>query len=198
MHSWVVKRIGEARKAQSGITLIELLITILLASILMAIAVPSYRYVTYSSRVSSEVNALLGDMQYARSEAVKEGQMVTVCPVTVPAPQTCANSSSWQNGWIVFSDINSNQTVAAAANILHVQPAFTAQDTFASNDAVTFVSFNREGFTTAFPAGVAAGGYVTFTLHTTPQKSQWTRCLQVFTTGLMGSETAGDPQGNCN
>lgn len=185
-------------RAQSGMTLTELIIVMLIASVLMAIGIPSYRYVTYSNRVSSEVNALLGDLQYARSEAVKEGQMVTVCPANTGAT-ACANGTSWQNGWIVFSDVNSNQTVAAAADILRVQSAFTSvpQDTFVSNDAVTFVSFNREGFATAFPAGVATGGYVTITLHTTPQASQWTRCVQVFTTGLMGTETTSDSQGNC-
>ena len=208
MRLWVVKKQRDRARnaqrqfrmrAQSGITLTELIIVMLIAATLMAIGIPSYRYVTYSNRVSSEVNALLGDLQYARSEAVKEGQMVTVCPANTGAT-ACANGTSWQNGWIVFSDVNSNQTVAAAANILHVQQAFnsTPQDTFVSNDAVTFVSFNREGFATAFPAGVATGGYVTITLHTNPQKSQWTRCVQVFTTGLMGTETTSDAQGNCS
>jgi type IV fimbrial biogenesis protein FimT len=184
-------------RAQSGFSLTELIVVMLIVAILMALGIPSYRYVTYSNRVSSEVNSLLGDLQYARSEAVKEGQMVTVCPTSTGT--SCANATSWQTGWIVFSDVNSNQTVAAPANILHVQPAFnsTPQDTFVSNDTVTFVSFNREGFATAFPTGVATGGYVTITLHTTPQNSQWTRCVQIFTTGLMGTETTSDSQGNC-
>jgi type IV fimbrial biogenesis protein FimT len=182
-------------KAESGLSMIELLIVIVIASILLAIAVPSYRYITYSNRVSSEVNALLGDMQFARSEAVKEGQTVTVCPSADQA--TCAKSTSWQTGWIVFQDVGNNQKVAAQANVLRVKAPFTStpQDTFVSDNTLNFVSFNREGFATAFPA--TAAGYVTFTLHTTPNVAQWTRCLQIFSTGMMGTERTTDAQGNC-
>ena len=175
--------------------MMELLVVITIVAILLGIAAPSYRYVTYSNRVSSEVNALLGDLQFARSEAIKEGQAVTVCPSTNQTQ--CANSSAWQSGWIVFSDVNNNQTVAAASNILRVKTGFTStpQDTFTSDNGMTFVTFNREGFAAPFP--VTAAGYVTFTLHTTPSGSQWTRCLQIFTTGMMGTEQTTDPQGNC-
>ncbi len=57
----------------------ELLVTITVVGILMAIAAPSFRYVTTANRASSEINALLGDMQMARGEAMKEGQFVTIC-----------------------------------------------------------------------------------------------------------------------
>jgi type IV fimbrial biogenesis protein FimT len=185
-------------KADSGFTMIELLVVIIIASVLMAIAVPSYRYVTYSNRVAGEVNALLGDMQFARSEAVKEGQAVTVCPSSNQT--SCAGSNTWQFGWIVFQDVNHNQTVAATTNILRVKAAFNGspQDTFVSNDGLNFVSFNREGFATSFPAAAAGTGFATITLHTTPLASPWTRCLQIFTSGMMGTEKTTDPQGNCS
>src|SRR6202035_4758940 len=148
-----------------------------------------------ANRVSGRGNALLSDMQFARSEAVKEGQMVTVCPSTTQT-QCVVNSTTWQNGWIVFSDVNGNQQVANATNILRKQTAFTSsRDTFVSDNALSFVSFNREGFATSFP--VTAAGYVTITLHSTPNNSQWTRCLQIFFTGMMGTERTTDPQGNC-
>lgn len=183
------------KRTQRGMTMIELLTVVSISAILLAIGVPSYRYVTTSNRVSSEVNALLSDMQFARSEAVKEGQMVTVCPSTNQT-QCDANSTTWQTGWIVFSDINGNQQVAAPVNILRKQSSFTsAQDTFVSDNAMSFASFNREGFATSFP--VTAAGYVTITLHSTPNNAQWTRCLQIFFTGMMGTERTTDPQGNC-
>ena len=185
------------KRSQYGMTMVELLTVVGIVALLLGIGLPSFRYVTNSNRVSSEVNALLSDMQFARSEAVKEGQMVTVCPSTNQT-QCDVNSTTWQTGWIVFSDINGNQQVAnpAANYILRRQSAFTSsQDTFVSDNALSFASFNREGFATSFP--VTAAGYVTITLHSTPNSSQWTRCLQIFFTGMMSTQRTTDPQGNC-
>lgn len=188
---------GCAPRPHPGYTMTELAVVIAIAAILLAIGVPSYRYVTYSNRVSAEVNALLGDLQFARSEATREGQTVTVCPANATLTQCVANSTAWQTGWIVFSDVNNNARVASAGDILRVKAAFTGtpQDTFVSDNALSFVSFNREGFATAFPPAVQ--GYVTITLHTTPNTGQFTRCLQIFSTGTMGTEKTSDPQGNC-
>jgi type IV fimbrial biogenesis protein FimT len=193
-----IQRDWQSIRAQAGLSLTELVVSITIASILMAIGVPSYRYVTYSNRVSTEINSLLGDMQYARSEAVKEGWMVTMCPALNTQYNACAGTSNWNNGWIIFSDVNSNQSVADPKYILRVRQAFTAQtqDTLASDSGLTFVTFNREGFATAFP--VTNAGFVTFTLHTTPYNAQWARCLQLFPTGMMGTEKSTDPQGNCS
>jgi len=185
-------------QAQAGLTMTELLITMLIAGILMGIGLPSYRYITYSNRVSTEVNSLLGDLQYARSEAVREGWMITVCPSSNGTSCT-PSGTSWQNGWILFQDVNTNQSVAANSNILRVRGKFTSnpQDTFVSDNSMSSVSFNREGFVSGFPAS-ATSNYVTFTLHTTPQKTDWTRCLQLFSTGTAATQRTTDAQGNCS
>jgi type IV fimbrial biogenesis protein FimT len=190
-------RVIAPRRRFAGMTMIELLTTISIAVILGALAVPSYRYVTYANRASAEVNALLGDMQFARTEAMKEGQPITVCSsvnATSAAP-TCSNATTWQGGWVVFSDLNGNG-VPNANEILRVQGAFAvAGDTFVADNNVTQVQFNRQGFAPLLPP--TAAGYITVTLHTTPQGQQWTRCLQIMTTGLVTTERYGDPQGNC-
>ncbi len=69
-------------KRMSGMTLVELLIVMMIAAILVGVGVPSFRYVTNSNRMSGEINNLLGDLQFARSEALKEGQTVTICSST--------------------------------------------------------------------------------------------------------------------
>src|SRR5215472_2171037 len=130
---------------QRGFTLTELLVVTAIVAVLLGIGVPSYRYITNSHRMSSEVNGLLGDLQFARSEAIKEGQMVTACVSRDGA--TCdAGSTTWQEGWVVFQDVNNDQTVDPGDTVLHVQATFSGTDTFTAASGVSSVTFNREGF----------------------------------------------------
>jgi type IV fimbrial biogenesis protein FimT len=177
------------RKRISGITLLEVLTVITIVAILMALGVPSYQYVTSSNRISGEVNALLGDLQYARAEAIKEGQTVSVCSSTnstTTAP-TCSGNTSWQNGWIVFSDVNGSGAVDSASDtILRVQRPFPLGDTFNANKGMKFVTFNREGFALNLNAPP-----VTVTLHAAVPSTGSTRCLQITIVGQLTTETAG-------
>ena len=183
---------------QTGFTLAELLTVIAIVGILMGIGVPSYRYVTNSYRMSAEVNGLLGDVQFARGEAIKEGLPVTLC-VSRDA-QTCdAGSTTFQEGWIVFSDTNGNATVDPGETVLRVQNAFTGAvpDTFIADNNVSALTFNREGFVTA------AGGFpnLTIRLHDSTNNAVWTRCLWVNPVGMATTETpaaANNPSGTCN
>ena len=171
----------------AGFTLLELLVVMTIVGVLMAIAVPSYQYVTSANRISSEVNGLLGDMQYARSEAIKEGQTVTVCSSTnptAPAP-TCSGTPTWQTGWIVFSDVNGDGTVNGGDTILRVQRAFSFGDTFNANNAMHAVTFNREGF------ALGLANTVTVTLHAQVPTVGSTRCLAITIVGQLTTETAG-------
>jgi type IV fimbrial biogenesis protein FimT len=177
------------RSTSSGFTLLELITVIGIAAILMSIAVPSYNYVTTSNRIAGEVNALLGDMQFARSEAIKEGQTVTVCPSSNGT--SCLATSAWGSGWIVFSDANDDQAVDSASDIvLRIAPSFAesnSTDTFSGN-GVQAVTFNREGFA-AGPAGLA--GTAILTLHNASNTASFTRCLEVTNTGLLATYTVG-------
>jgi type IV fimbrial biogenesis protein FimT len=183
---------------QAGFTLTELLVVTAIAAILLGIGAPSYRYISNSYRISSEVNGLLYDLQFARGEAIKEGVTITACVSRDGA--TCdAGSITWQEGWIVFQDLNNDQTVDPGDAVLHVQSAFGGTDTFVASNGVSSVTFNREGFATA-----AAGGFpsATVTLHEQTVNPFWTRCLYITSTGLMATETPATlainaPAGSC-
>src|SRR4051812_16542540 len=110
---------------QAGMTLTELVIVMSIAAILLGVAVPSYRYVTNSNRMSAEVNALLGDMQFARSQALREGSTVTVCISTTGAACASSTTYTWQSGWVVFSDLNNDGVIGANDPVLRVQRKFT-------------------------------------------------------------------------
>ena len=173
-------RYRDGMNTQTGFTLTELIVVMMIVAILTGIGVPSYKYVTTANRVSSEVNALLGDMQYARSEAIREGQTITVCTASVNGTSCLgAANTTWQTGWIVFSDANGDQTVQSATEpVLRVKNAFSGGDKFTST--VNAVTFNREGFAVALPnAGVLV------TLHDSSNTATYTRCLQITMVGTV-------------
>jgi type IV fimbrial biogenesis protein FimT len=183
-----------SKRHTSGFTLTELIITMAIAAILLAIGIPSFKYVTVSNRISTEVNGLLGDMQFARSEAVKEGLPVTVCASSnaTSANPTCSNGTAWQNGWIVFLDSNNNQTVDPGEQVVRTQRQFTSTDTFLpDNGAFSSITFNREGYATTNAVVV-----VTLQLHDSTSATQWTRCLAITPVGMLTTQKAG--VGNCS
>jgi len=177
-----------------GFTVSELLVVMAIVAILMTLGIPSYRYITNSYRMSAEVNGLLGDLQYARAEAIKEGQPVTTCVSTDGI--SCTGGAAWAGGWIVFSDPNNNATVDAGEPVLRVQTVFTGgnPDTFNASNAVTAITYNREGFATT----VAGFPDTTITLHDPTASVGWTRCLWITPVGLLSTETpANNPSGTC-
>src|ERR1700743_3191135 len=122
------KRSCRAKIGGAGFTLIQKLITIAIAAILMGIAIPSFRYITNANRIASELNGLLGDLQLARAEAIKQGRNVTVCQSNDNT--TCTNSTSWQSGWIVFTDPTNVGVHDIGEIYIRKQPAFSGADTF--------------------------------------------------------------------
>jgi type IV fimbrial biogenesis protein FimT len=196
INSQPVTRIPPGHRWARGVNMVELLIVISILSILMLIGVPSYRYVTNSNRVATEVNGLLGAMQFARSEAIKRGLSVTICATggaVTTATAACGDTTQWHAGWVVFVDVNNNGNMDAGDSVLRIQTPFTtATDSFVADNDIERVTFNREGFATGLPAD---GGVATITLHTVPLNSAWTRCLQINTVGNMTSEKYNE--GSC-
>jgi type IV fimbrial biogenesis protein FimT len=170
---------------QEGFTLLELIITIAIASLLTALAIPSYQYVMNDNRMAGEVNDLLAAMQYARSEAIKEGSDVVVCSST--SGTACSGAPNWQTGWIVFSDPDNNGTLEAGETILKYHNAFTGTDTFVSADNITSaVQFSRDGFA----VGLANAG-VNMRLHNNTDSATYTRCLDVSIVGALTTVSDG-------
>jgi type IV fimbrial biogenesis protein FimT len=176
------------RRSNSGFTMTELVIVMVIVAILAAIAIPSFKYVTTSNRISSEINMLLGDMQFARSEAIKEGMPVTVCIANATGTGCLgAGTLTWQNGWIVFLDSNASKSVTAGEAILRWVPAFTSTDTFVAQSASMWaVTFNRSGYA---PTGLAAT--TTINLHDFTNTAAWTRCLAITPIGSPTTEKKG-------
>ncbi|SRR5579875_624736 len=83
----------------AGFTLIELMVTITVAAILMAVAVPAFRSFLQNDRLLTEANLLVASLNLARSEAIKEDADVWVCASSDGL--TCSGVANWTQGWIV-------------------------------------------------------------------------------------------------
>ena len=177
----------------SGFTLTELMISLAIVAILLTLGVPSFRYLTNSYRISAEVNSLLGDLMYARAEAIKEGQNVTVC--STANGTTCSGAAAWQTGWLVYSNPLPGAASPPAGSVLRVQAAFTGTtpDSFVASSGIGSITYNREGFATT------AAGFpsTTFVLHDPTINGTWTRCLLINPTGLLTTQNHVANAGTC-
>lgn len=97
------------RKSTSGFTLLELMITLSVAGILMAIAIPSFSDMMRNSRLTAYTNELVSALNIARSEAVKRGQHVVVRKT----------GTGWENGWQVFVDVDRPAGNTAKENVFN-------------------------------------------------------------------------------
>ena len=124
------------RDCQRGFTLIELMIALAILAILIRVAAPSMQDMMVNSRLQGASSDLVADLSLARGTAAAKGQRVTICQSSDSA--TCTAGSTWQSGWIVFVDGNSNGTFESASDTL-----IKAHQ--ATNANVTVAPYNTTG-----------------------------------------------------
>jgi type IV fimbrial biogenesis protein FimT len=141
--------------SNAGFTLIELIITVAMASILLTVAVPSFQGAMRTNSIASLTNELTASLQLARSEAVTRGSRVTVCKSAniAEANPTCSTSANWQDGWLVFVDSGTKGTLDGSDLRLKVRVP-------SNNIAVINGDANFANFVSYLPTGVSDGGNV--------------------------------------
>lgn len=132
------------RKQQQAFTLIELMVTLAVMAIVMAVAIPSFNRQIQNNRSLAIGETFVTALNYARSEAVKRGNPVTLC-ASDNEQDGC--STDWSKGWLVVTDTAgvtaNNPTVGT---VLRVWPAPT-------ENAVISVERMDAGTTTSSDTG---------------------------------------------
>lgn len=135
-------------RPQRGFTLIELMVTVAVAVIMLAVAVPGFKDITRSNKLSTNVNTFVLALRLARSEGIKSGG-ATLCASN---NQTSCAGGDWTRGWILFSDFDLDGTLDAGESIVRVSDAMPAGATLPTASATT-VTYAGTGFLN--PAGTS-------------------------------------------
>ncbi len=94
-----MRKIIKSKRRQSGFTLIEIIVTVSIATILMSIAIPNYTAMIKNNKVTAITNELISAMILARSEALKRKNNVSVC---ASVNQVACSGTDFSTGWIVY------------------------------------------------------------------------------------------------
>lgn len=120
----------QSENIQSGFTLVEVVVTLAVAGIIIGMAIPSFRELIANSRLTTTTNNLVASISYARSEAIKRAQTVTVV----------AMGAGWDDGWNVLDQAGATiRTFEAPADTIQI----VAVDANANN--MTTLRFDGRG-----------------------------------------------------
>lgn len=116
-----------------GVSLWELVFVLGLGAIVASLAVPAFRSFLLDARRTADINAFVGAVQFARSEAAKRGEAVVVCKTA--DGWNCAGSEiRYDTGWMVFVNtdgIRPPHRSLAEDLLVHYEPE--TQGTISSN-----------------------------------------------------------------
>ena len=96
--------------SHAGFTLIEMLVTISVATVLVFVAAPSFVAFQKNAQLSEAVSNFIAATTVTRSNAMKQGLKTYLV----------ANDAvvGWSSGWMVYTDSNSNDTYEASEDVL--------------------------------------------------------------------------------
>lgn len=124
-----------------GFTLIELVVTIAIAAVLAALAVPSFIQYQRNSELTSLTNSLLAAVNAAKGEAMKTGKNAFVIP----------KGTGWNSGWIVYVDMNRDNSYTEGTDIaVQTQDALKGYFSITGNSiaagSTPYIKFDNSGY----------------------------------------------------
>lgn len=127
------------RRFSNGFTLVELMVTLAVATILIAVAVPAFGGLIASNRLGTAANELSSMLALSRDEAIRRGRSVTLCRGDQGG---CDGDGDWASGWVVFVDADRDQApdtrADGSAKVLRIHEALKGDISIQAPASVTF------------------------------------------------------------
>ncbi len=171
-------------KMETGLTLIELLVTLAVAAILLLVAAPAMRTITENNLLTAVTNRLVATFHYSRGEAVKRRVQMTVCAANTAAT-ACSGGATWDSqGWLSFIDLDGDGTVDAGDTVLRVGGPLenSAVITVADGDSNALSSIGW------LQNGIQTGGEIVGIRIATDSTNVQDRCIQIGAPGWIKSD----------
>jgi len=129
------------RPAQTGLTLVELVITLVLLSILATWATPSFTSWLEHSRRTAQANDLLGFFVLARQQSILSGRIVTLCPVD--SDLKC--SRDWNGSLYAFYDPANRRQITSQDQIIRILPPPDSGRRFVRSLSQSYFQYRPDG-----------------------------------------------------
>lgn len=144
------------RSGCSGVSLIEVLVVLTIMVLMQALAVPTMSAVVDATRLGSVSQSFFFSLLMARNEAIKRNARVVLCKSATGS--ACTRAGGWEQGWILFHDVNNNAMVDAGERILQREQALPASVRLTGNTFVeSYVSYTPLGHTSLTSGAFQAG-----------------------------------------
>lgn len=177
-------------KADSGFTLLEMMIVVAIGGVLLAIGVPSMVGMIRDNRIAAQANELVTTLAMARGEALKRNTPVIVCRAAGESnPPACGTGTGWTGGWAMFVDTDRNSAFTAGEQVLNVHGPLTGDNTMTSSTNVTdLIIYTAQGV--ARGTGAAGVGF-NFLLQDSRGSPKGVRLLCIAITGRVRTFSDG-------
>ena len=133
----------ERRMKSHGFTVIELMVTVIIGTLLMLVAVPNFVQFRRNALLSDTVSNFIGSANTARANAMKQGINTYMVPNNAAV--------GWSSGWYVFADTNFNTAYDGGAEAIIVSNgaidnSVAIKTTPSSSLAENYLMFNGSGY----------------------------------------------------
>ena len=133
-------------KKQTGFTLYELLITVLIVGVILAMGIPNLRQFTLNSRMTGAANDLISAFHLARSEASRAKATITICASANSMAPEANCGGTWDQGYIVFVDTDGDIARSGATEtVLRAYPQSPEGVMMAVANDATYFSYAATG-----------------------------------------------------